>query len=210
MNERTFDEKRIFQIGVFGSADGDSVDECEEKAWIIGMEIAEHHCVLITGACPGLPHQAATGASRRNGRIIGISPAMNLREHIEKYKYPATSFYYLVFTGMERKGRNIISLRSCDAAIFIAGRIGTLNEFTIAYDEAPKGFVIGILTDSGGFSNDFSRLAKQSNKDSKADIIEDNDPRLLVGRILEELHNWQVQPLTQAFEQGARRARNGK
>lgn len=204
MNERIFDEKRIFQIGVFGSADGDGVNECAEKAWIIGMEIAERGCVLITGACPGLPHQAATGASRRNGRIIGISPAMNLKEHIEKYEYPSSWFYQLVFTGMERKGRNIISLRSCEAAIFIAGRIGTLNEFTIAYneftiayDEAPKGFVIGILTNSGGFSNDFSKLAKQSKKESKAVIIEDDNPKLLVGRVLEELHNWRDKQLIQ-------------
>jgi len=180
--------KRRFQIGVFGSADGNSVDECAEKARIIGDEIAEHACVLITGACPGLPHQAATAVSRRNGRIIGISPAMNLKEHIEKCKYPSDWFYQLIFTGMERKGRNIISLRTCDAAIFIAGRIGTLNEFTIAYDEAPKGFVIGILANSGGFSNDFSKLAKRSNKESRAVIIEDDSPRFLVRRVLEELY----------------------
>lgn len=190
MNERTFDEKRIFQVGVFGSADGDSVNECVEKARTIGEEIAEYGCILITGACPGLPHEVAKAAADSNGRIIGISPAMNLKEHIEKYKYPSNSFYRLVFTGMERKGRNIISLRSCDAAIFIAGRIGTLNEFTIAYDEAPEGFVIGILTDSGGFSNDFFRLAKQSNKESRAVIIEDGNPRRLVRRVLDELCFW--------------------
>lgn len=194
MNEKTFDEKRRFQIGVFGSADGDGVDDCAQKALVIGEEIAEYGCVLITGACPGLPHEVAKAVADCNGRIIGISPAMNLKEHIEKYKYPSDSFYQLVFTGMERKGRNIISLRSCDAAIFIAGRIGTLNEFTIAYDEAPEGSVIGILTDSGGFSNDFSRLAKQSKKESRAVIIEDGNPRFLVGRVLEELHFWNDKP----------------
>ena len=180
--------ERRFQIGVFGSADGDSVDECAEKARIIGDEIAEHGCVLITGACPGLPHEAAKALAKHNGRVIGISPAMNLKEHIEKYKYPDDSFYSLIFTGMERKGRNIISLRTCDAAIFIAGRIGTLNEFTIAYDEAPKGFVIGILAGSGGFSDDLAKLAKKSGKKSNAVIIEDDNPRFLVRKVLEELH----------------------
>ena len=180
--------ERRFQIGVFGSADGDEIGKCIEKAEAIGDEIAEHGCVLITGACPGLPHRTALAVANRNGRVIGISPAMNPREHIEKYKYPSDWFYQLIFTGMERKGRNIISLRTCDAAIFIAGRIGTLNEFTIAYDEAPKGFVIGILANSGGFSNDFSKLAKRSNKESRAVIIEDDSPRFLVRRVLEELY----------------------
>ena len=181
--------ERRFQIGVFGSADGDEIGKCIEKAEAIGDEIAEHGCVLITGACPGLPHRTALAVANRNGRIVGISPAMNPREHIEKYKYPSDWLYQLVFTGMERKGRNIISLRTCDAAIFISGRIGTLNEFTIAYDEASKGFVIGILTGSGGFSDDLAKLAKKSGKKSNAVIIEDGNPRLLVRRVLEELHN---------------------
>ena len=104
--------ERRFQIGVFGSADGDEIGKCIEKAEAIGDEIAEHGCVLITGACPGLPHRTALAVANRNGRIIGISPAMNPREHIEKYKYPSDWLYQLVFTGMERKGRNIISLRA--------------------------------------------------------------------------------------------------
>lgn len=187
-------DERRFQVGVFGSADGENLNECAEKAKIMGDEITEHGCILITGACPGLPHETAKAVAKRNGCIIGISPALNLTEHIEKYQYPADLFYHFIFTGMERKGRNIISLRSCDAAIFIAGRIGTLNEFTIAYDEAPEGFVIGILTNSGGFSNEFARLAKQSNKKSRAIIVEDDKPDLLVRMVLGELHDWRDKP----------------
>ena len=32
------------------------------------------------------------------------------------------------------KLRNIDSVEACDAAIFISGRVGTLNEYTLAYD----------------------------------------------------------------------------
>ena len=40
-------------------------------------------------------------------------------------------------------GREITNIRSCDIVVIVGGRIGTLGEFAIAYDE---GRLIGILT----------------------------------------------------------------
>ncbi len=88
---------------------------------------------------------------------------------------------------MGLKGRNVVSLRSCDAAIFIAGRMGTLSEFTIAYDEALEGFVIGILTQSGGLSDEFLNIAEKSGKSSKATIIGCSRPQSLVESVFEQL-----------------------
>lgn len=59
--------------------------------------------------------------------MLGFSPALNLRDHVENFSFPQAP-YTLIFTGLGKKGRDIISIRSCDAAIFVAGRIGTLNE----------------------------------------------------------------------------------
>ena len=97
-----------FKIGVFGSAVTEDV-EVRENAWAIGCNIAAKEGILIIGGCGGLPHEAARGAADKGGLVIGISPAMNLKEHVEKYGFPADSFYDFIFTGMEKKGRNIIS-----------------------------------------------------------------------------------------------------
>jgi len=175
-----------FKIGVFGSGDGGN-PRCIGFAKDLGYHIADNEGILITGACGGLPHQAACSATRQRGLVIGISPALNLEEHIDRYGFPFDSFYNLIFTGMGMKGRNVISLRSCDAAIFISGRIGTLNEFTIAYDEAPKGFIIGILKGSGGVADKLLTLAEESGKNSKATLIVNEHPYYLVKEIFEKL-----------------------
>ncbi len=181
----------MFKIGIFGPASGAEANDpnIKKAARSIGQEIAKNNMILITGACNGLPNEAARGAyEQKNGTlIVGISPAMNKEEHVEKYHYPTDGFSALIYTGMERKGRNLVSVRSCDAAIFIGGRMGTLNEFTIAYDEAPKGFIIGILDGSGGLSNELTELVEKSGEQSRASIIKLANPIELVSRIFNEL-----------------------
>ena len=175
----------IFKIGVMGSSQGESAEQ-RNLAKAIGEEIASQRCILITGACTGLPYEAALVAAAKGAICLGFSPAMNLKEHVEKYKFPVEP-YILVFTGMEKKGRNIVSIRSCDGVIFIGGRMGTLNEFTIAFDEADESKVIGILEGSGGFSDELFDLAARSGKKSKATIIREKDPTKLVRKVVEKL-----------------------
>ncbi len=176
------------KIGVFGSGEGSGIVKYTvEAARKIGYQIAKRQAILITGACWGLPHEAALVVAARGGLVLGISPAQNRKEHIEKYCFPFDGFYDFIFTGMGLKGRNVVSLRSCDAAIFIAGRMGTLSEFTIAYDESLEGFVIGILTQSGGLSDEFLNIAEKSGKSSKATIIGCSRPQSLVESVFEQL-----------------------
>lgn len=111
---------------------------------------------------------------------------MNLEEHVNRFRFPADP-YVLVFTGMEKKGRNLITTRTCDAGIFISGRFGTLNEFTLMYDEG-DGKVIGLLEGSGGYVDEFLiPCLKKAEKKTTARIIVDPDPVGLVRRIFLEL-----------------------
>jgi uncharacterized protein (TIGR00725 family) len=175
-----------FKIGVFGSAGGSELDKCKTRSFTIGRAIAQNNGILCTGACPGLPHEAALGAERKGGLVLGFSPAMNLADHVGKFKFP-TSPYVLVFTGMGLKGRNLICTRTCDAAIFIAGRHGTLNEFTLVYDEG-EGKVIGLLEGSGGFVDSvIIPSLETTEKPSQAKIVSDRDPEALVRKIFEAL-----------------------
>lgn len=180
-----------FKIGVFGSAGGSEPETLKQQAWIIGGEIAKRGGILCTGACPGIPHVAALEARVNEGIIHGFSPAMNIKEHVEKYGFP-TEPYILIFTGMEKKGRNIINTRTCDAGILISGRTGTWNEFTLLYDEG-EGKAIGLLAGSGGaVDNHIIPFLKDTEKQSKAKIIIEKDPKLLVDGVfkaIEELRS---------------------
>ena len=176
-----------FKIGVMGSSE-DLTPPQIDLARAVGGRIAFHGCILMSGACPGLTHEAAQAADERGGICIGFSPAMNLQEHVGKYNFPSQP-YILVFTGMGGKGRNLIGVRSCDAVVFIKGRMGTLNEFTIAYDEAHEGKVIAVLEGSGGLSDKLLPLATEIGKRSKATIIAGRDPVELIDRVVKALAN---------------------
>ena len=90
----------------------------------------------------------------------------------------------IIYTGFGLKGRNVVLVRSCDVVLFIAGSIGSLNEFTIAYDE---GKVIGCLTGTGGVADEVERLVRTFQKQTKARIVYDDDPAMLIDRCLAEV-----------------------
>lgn len=168
-------------IGVFGSAVGEFSQENVQKARRLGQAIAGNDCVLVTGACTGLPYEAALAAKDSDGIVIGVSPAGSEREHREKYGYPLNGFDFIAYPGSGYKGRNIITVRSCDIAIFISGGIGRLNEFTIAFDEGKR---IGILTGSGGISDMIEDIAKKAVRETGASVIYDSDPEQLLRKLL--------------------------
>jgi len=65
------------KVGVMGGASDVERPEHLAKAHSLGRAIAENGCILITGACPGLPLSAACGAKQAGGTVIGISPAQD-------------------------------------------------------------------------------------------------------------------------------------
>jgi uncharacterized protein (TIGR00725 family) len=141
------------KIAVIGSARSNEFDDKIKKiAYDAGKIIAKNRCILLTGGGRGIAEQAVKGATDNNGLVVGISPAANLDEHVNKFKEPVKGYNVLLFTGFGYKGRNVILIRSCDAVISINGGLGTLNELTIALDE---GKYIGILRGSGGVTDKF-------------------------------------------------------
>ena len=168
-------------VGVMGSAGTDSDQSVVQRARILGETIAEHGLVLITGACPGLPLECARGAREHNGLSVGISPALSLDEHIDKYHSPADAFDVLIYTGSGLMGREVTNIRSSDMVIILGGRSGTLGEFAIAYDE---GKLIGVLEDSGGITRKLPELVRHIDKDTGALLVYESDPVLLVEQLL--------------------------
>lgn len=176
------DRKRKLTIGVMGSAGGKMSSKQTEIARSLGRAIAEHDCVIITGACPGLPFDAHQGAKEAGGLSVGVSPGLSLTEHVHRYRSPHEDFDVMVFTGSGLMGREIASIRSCDIVVIVGGRSGTLGEFSIAYDE---GKLIGVLAGSGGIADALPEIVRVINKETGAHVIYDGDPKSLVDRLIE-------------------------
>jgi uncharacterized protein (TIGR00725 family) len=171
------------KIGVMAAAR--NVDESLKKfAFRVGEEIAKEECVLITGATTGLPFEAAKGAKKHNGLVVGISPAENEKEHSERYGMPLDNHDVIIYTGFGYKGRNVLNIRSSDAIIVINGSVGTLNEFTIAFAEERP---IGVLEGSGGISDLIKEIRKRFDNQFNTQIIYEKEPEKLVKALVKLL-----------------------
>ena len=163
-----------------GSAGGEIRSDVMDRMERLGEEIANRGYALITGAAPGIPHAAVIGACRAGGFVVGISPALNFREHVERYTSPTYGYDVMVYTGSGLMGREIENIRTCDVVVIAGGRSGTLGEFAIAYDESK---VIGILSDSGGIADHIEEIRRMIDKETGAIVLSDPDPVNLLDRL---------------------------
>jgi uncharacterized protein (TIGR00725 family) len=189
------EERMKYKIGVMGKAGRSKgiSENLAKAAEIVGREIAKRGCILVNGACMGVADQAAKGASAQGGLVLAYSPAKNLREHVEppiSYPYPEKNVE-LIFTGLGKIGRNVLSIYQSDGVIFIGGGIGTLNEFSIAYHE---GKVLGVLEGTGGMTGEFERLIGEVKKDTGAILVKDRDPKKLVEKVIAEIKKREIEP----------------
>ena len=182
-------------VGVMGSAGGHIPPEVSERAFRLGQEIARRGHVLITGACPGIPHEAVKGAKAENGFVVGVSPALNIREHLEDYTSPTWGYDAIIYTGSGLMGREIENIRSCDVVIFAGGRSGTLGEFAIAYDE---GKIIGVLEGTGGVSDHIDTIVSFVEKKTEAIILTEGSPSKLMD-LLEQTYSETLLPLYESI-----------
>lgn len=172
----------IVKICVSGAAEtGYCGLDAFEKAKEVGREIVSHGAIITTGATTGFPLYAAIGAKESGGFSIGFSPASTEREHVETYKLPLDYMDVIVYTGFGYSGRDILLIRSSDAVVIGCGRIGTLNEFSIAFeDRRPLGILEGSW-DTDELLRSFIGSAHRMNEK----IVFDSDPKALVERLIE-------------------------
>jgi len=178
------------KVGVMGSAAPDSArldtgKALVEKAEQLGQGIAKHEVVLFTGATTGLVYVVGKAAHDAGCFHVGISPASNEEEHVEHYKLPLDACDTIVYTGFGLKGRNVVLVRSCDMVLFVAGAMGSLNEFTIAHDE---GKIIGCLKGTGGVADESEYVLQKFGKRSTTSrVFQNEDPSQLIDECLQRL-----------------------
>ena len=177
------------KIGVMGSASTSIAVEgrqrVDELAVRLGKKIAAAACVLITGELDGIPGRVVEVHRQHGGLSVGISPAHSASEHAALYDTPPCPSTVVIYSGFGFKGRNVIAVRSADIVILVSGGIGTLNEFTIAYDE---GKVIGLLQGTGGAADCAQTLLDTLLvRPTGAIVLADPDPEPLIDRCIERL-----------------------
>ncbi|MEK7134330.1 MAG: hypothetical protein AAB805_02355 [Patescibacteria group bacterium] len=169
------------KIAVSGAADtAHCGEEALDKAKKVGRAIARNGAVLVSGATTGFPLWASIGMKEEGGISIGLSPAASEREHVEAYRLPIDYMDLLIYTGFGYAGRDLLLTRSSDAIIIGCGRVGTIHEFTVAFED---GKPIGIL--EGGWTTDdtIKDIIARANR-TRDNIIFESDPNVLVEKLI--------------------------
>ncbi len=178
-------KKARYKICISGGSEGKNAEKAFPLARKLAGEIAKRGHVLITGATNGVPFEAAKATRKEGGSNIGFSPAGSEVEHQRKFHLPLDPkiFDHIIYTESGYTGRNLLMVRSSDATIIIDGRIGTLNEFTVAFEENE---IIGVLEGSGGIADEIKHLLNVAKK-GYGKVIFSSDPQDLVVKVIEKI-----------------------
>ena len=112
-------------IGVFGAGNVTDAHEEYQMALAVGRQLAQRGYVVLTGGLGGTMTAASKGAKEVGGVTVGILPGTRKTS-------PANAYVDIaIYTGMG-EARNVINVKSCNAAIAIGGEYGTLSEIALA------------------------------------------------------------------------------
>ena len=169
------------KICVSGSADTTNAGQGTlDLAKELGREIARQGAVIVTGATTGFPFWAAMGAKEAGGISIGFSPAATEKEHVEAYKLPLDYMDLIVYTGFGYPGRDLLLTRSSDAVMFGCGRIGTIHEFTVAFEDSKPICILDGPWETGAELQDIIKKGHRPNDK----ILMNSDPKILVADVI--------------------------
>jgi len=173
-----------YKICVSGAAETSNCgDEAFKIAEELGREIVRQGAVFVDGATTGFPYWAAKGAKSEGGIVVGVSPASSKTEHILDYKLPIDHHDMIMYTGHGYSGRNLLLTRMADAVIFGCGRMGTMNEFTITFEDKKP---IGIIEGDWETDEVFRMIIEKSHRAEEMEgrIFFGKDPKEVVSQVL--------------------------
>jgi len=170
------------KICVSGAADTTHCgDSALESAKELGREIVRQGGILVTGATTGFPLWAAMGAKEVGGVSIGLSPASNEKEHVETYGLPLDYLDIIIYTGFGYSGRNLLLTRASDGVIVGCGRIGTVNEFTVAFEDHKP---IGVLRGEWDMDEVLIDMLEKSHRKEEGKVVFNESPKDLVANLM--------------------------
>jgi len=178
-------EHTKLKIGFAGAADTSHLNEKTMQTCLeVGREIVMHQAVLISGATTGAPLWVCKGAKEAGGVSVGLSPAGSEREHVELYKLPIDYMDFIIYTGFGFVGRDMLMTRTSDAVIIGPGRVGTIHEFTVAFEDKKP---LGILTGDDWETDEIIKMIieKSHRKADNPFVVYDSDPKKLLDKVVE-------------------------
>lgn len=160
-----------------------------EKAKELGRQIVKQGGIILTGATTGFPFWSAMGAKEAKGISVGLSPAASEKEHVETYKLPLDYMDLIIYTGFGFPGRDILLTRSSDAVFIGCGRIGTIHEFTVAFEDQKP---IGILEGEWATDGIIKKIVETAHR-GPGKLVFDPDPETLVRKVVELVRREKIQ-----------------
>ena len=106
----------------------------------LGSYLGEAQVEVLTGACRGYPYYVGKAAIKHGSKVTGYSPAMNLDEHINVYKFPTDGVTDLVFSRQLYETQSESFLRRSmdmtpfsDIVVAMGGSWGTFSELVMSF-----------------------------------------------------------------------------
>ena len=129
------------KVTVFGGTWTSSwTDEELEESNQLGRWLGERKIEILTGACRGFPRFVGREALALGSKVIGFSPALNEKEHVEKYDFPldgCTHIEYIKQDGPFKADnflrRSLDMIPFSDVVIALSGSWGTYIELLFAF-----------------------------------------------------------------------------
>jgi hypothetical protein len=160
-----------------------------DKAKELGREIARQGTVLVTGATTGFPLWVAMGVKEEGGISIGFSPAASEREHVEVFKLPLDYMDLIIYTGFGYPGRDLLLTRCSDAVICGCGRVGTIHEFVIAFEDSKP---IGIFEGPWEMGAELEEIVKKGHRPNEK-IVVGPDPKKLLEDVIAMVKKYKIE-----------------
>ncbi len=178
------------KICVSGAADTTHCGEgAMEMAKELGREVIRQGGILVTGATTGFPLWAAMGAKEAGGISIGLSPASSEKEHVDVYGLPIDYLDIIIYTGFGYSGRNLLLTRASDGVIVGCGRIGTMNEFTIAFEDHKP---LGVLRGPWSMDEVIELMLEKSNRKHEGLVAWNESPKGLVEDLIKLINSQKI------------------
>ena len=182
--------QRKVRIGIIGSATDNVHKDLKDAAIKLGELIASNGYEAATGTSIGAAHIVILKAKELGAKTIGFSPDSDSNGHIQKSDNASLCCFDKVFFISGFTKRSIRFIFSCDAIIVLGGRMGTLSEYAIAFEENKP---IGVLTSSGEIAGHLKKITAFCNKHRKEPVFFCSDAEKLFRRLVEYLkkNQWQ-------------------
>lgn len=185
------------KITVYGGTNNKYYSEAEIQACAdLGKFLAEHNFEILTGACGGYPYYVGRGAVQARGKVIGYTPAVDMQEHLERYKFTTDGVTDLVYnehvlpTNSENFLKRSMDMTPySDVVVALGGSWGTFSELLFSFFAKKKMIIVDEFQGAGEIFKTVNEFFRS--RDNNPDV--QNGAEIIYVKDLNELKNMLLQ-----------------